>query len=142
MLDFHLPFHLLEARVSTDPRKPEEVSLFGLDAVRGTLDLYHFEEPPRTVESEAERFLPPRLRLEESAGPLEERVRQIVFARGFFALKRLRVRARPLGRTFYVPYWVGLYRRGERVRIEVLDAVRGALEGPRLREIVEEWLGG
>jgi hypothetical protein len=38
-----------------------------------------------------------------------------------------------------MPYWIGVFERCGFVTIEVVDAVRGALEGAKLREIAEEW---
>jgi hypothetical protein len=44
-----------------------------------------------------------------------------------------------LAASLHIPYWVGVYERDGRARIEIVNALHGRLEGAKLRELVAEW---
>jgi hypothetical protein len=129
-----VPYRLF--RVTIRNAGEQQSAVYAIDAVTGMLDLVR-------LDSEVEPGLPGGT---ESLGPvvphellcarLLERVRRMVYLQGFFRLRGLEIRAEDLGRHLLRPYWVGVYRRGRRVAIEVLDASRGVLEGGKLRDVI------
>jgi len=40
----------------------------------------------------------------------------------------------------HVPYWAGFFGRGDAASLVVLDAVRCAVEGPKVRRLISGWL--
>ncbi len=139
VFSLHLPYYLMEGEITTHPDKEPARLLYAIDAVSAGLDLFHFEEPPALGPIPEGRRMPPVMELEEAVPKLEDRLCKLASLKGFFAVKRLQVRATPEGQTVWMPYWVGLYRQGAKARLEVFDAVRGTLEGRRLRELVADW---
>lgn len=139
--EVYIPFRLFEARVVNGNR--EERHIFGVDAVRGELDLYEFPAPPgeaELVSLESRNVLPDTLDAQEARTKLLEKIRRLVFARGFFRLREVQFDAVELPGQICVPYWVGFRGADGQVRIAVLDAVRRRAEGAKIRRLVEAWL--
>jgi hypothetical protein len=40
----------------------------------------------------------------------------------------------------HVPYWTGFFGRGDVASLVVVDAVRCAVEGPKVRRLISGWL--
>ncbi len=132
----HILFRLFRVKVTNAERS--ETKLFAIDAVNGTLDLVVFETFPDMQEEVPSNLIPAKASVEESAKTVEEHVRRMVFKKGFFKVKDLKIEAK-LAAEFGYPYWVGLYGRGEQASLVVLDAVRRRREGAKVREIIREW---
>ena len=136
VLDFYIPYAFF--KVSSANRASR---LLAIDGVTGQLDLYEFDWAP-TAEArqhlESCRLVEARLNVTAVRERLEERLMRMVFLQGFFRLNRLELEAEFVEEVG-LPYWVGVYERGGEVGIEVIDALRGRLEGAKVREMVTEW---
>jgi hypothetical protein len=73
---------------------------------------------------------------------LTEKIRRMLFQRGFFRIRDLSIRAEPISLDLHIPYWIGFYDAGGRVRLRVLDAVRGTFEGGKAQAFFHDWLSG
>jgi hypothetical protein len=73
---------------------------------------------------------------------LTEKIRRMLFQRGFFRIRDLSIRAEPIFLDLHIPYWIGFYDAGGRVRLRVLDAVRGTFEGGKAQAFFHDWLSG
>jgi hypothetical protein len=135
----YLPFRLY--RVEVINRGDVKVAMYGADAVCGQLDLYEFEAAPADLVTVTTRNAP-RARLEtpRALELLENKVRRAVFQTGFFGVRGLEIRARPLDLEFHVPYWLGFFGHGERATLQAMDAVRRTFEGAKARAIFSDWL--
>src|SRR5207253_6068746 len=60
--------------------------------------------------------------------------RSMIFQKGFFRIRDLRICAEPVPLDLHVPYWIGFYDAGKSVRLRVLDAVRRRFEGAKRSE--------
>jgi hypothetical protein len=121
----------------------EQNLTFAMDAVRGVLDLYQL--PPHTAEDQfltlqTRNVLPADLDAAQAEERLIAKVRRMIFTRGFFRVRDLKIEALPVPGEIYVPYWVCFRGTSERVHLAVLDAVRRRPEGAKVRRLVEEWL--
>jgi hypothetical protein len=63
---------------------------------------------------------------------------RLAFLNGIFKIRRYQFAAEPIA-DFHLPYWIGVFERGGAVELEAIDAVRGRLEGTKIREIAVEW---
>jgi hypothetical protein len=139
--DFYIPFTLFKITITNAGSREDEI--LGLDSVSGSLDLYHFPHIPDAAEliSVDTRNCPqPLLDPERAREVLTEKVRRILFQRGFFRMRELRIQAEPLAGELCVPYWVAFRGRGMSARISVLDAVRRKREGAKVKQLLETWL--
>lgn len=137
----YIPFHLFQVGILNRGRAEER--LFGLDAVEGMLDLYHFQHKPtdrETVCLETRNCPRPRLARERASELLLAKLRRILYRRGFFRIRDLRLSAMALPDELYIPYWLAFRGSGQRTRLAVLDAVRRCQEGAKVRRLVEAWL--
>ena len=140
--EVYVPFRLYEVEIANGPRRQR--TFFALDAVSGTLDLYHFEHRPAAgelIEVETRNRPQPTLEDAQAVSMLEDKLRRLMFQRGFFRVRddvHFRAARAPL--DLHVPYWIGLYAAGENVRLRVLDAVRRRFEGAKARALFETWL--
>lgn len=139
--EVYVPFRLYEVEIANGPSRQR--SWFALDAVSGTLDLYHFEHTPAAeelIEVETRNRPEPTLEDAPAIRTLEDKLRRLMFQRGFFRVRDLHFRAERAPLDLHVPYWIGLYGAGENVRLRVLDAVRCRFEGAKARALFEDWL--
>ncbi|MBO0723357.1 MAG: hypothetical protein J2P41_21215 [Blastocatellia bacterium] len=139
VIDFYLPYYLFLVKMETSRKVVD--SLYGIDAVTGRLDPYRFDQPmsPETLrEVETGYSLPLQISPQEALSKLGEKLRRLLLMENVFKAGGWNLSGE-LIESFYMPYWVGVYRRGERARLEVIDAVRGRLEGAKVRELVEGW---
>ena len=137
----YLPFRLYELEVVNGAKSQRE--WFAIDAVDGSLDLYRFDAPPggaQTIEIETRNRPEAGVEAARSVALLEDKVRRAVFQSGFFRIGNLSLRIEGPPLELSVPYWLGFYGSGERVRLRVLDAVRRRFEGAKARALFEAWL--
>jgi hypothetical protein len=139
--DFYIPFRLFQIEILNGGRRDQRI--FGLDAVNGSLDLYHFEQLPGEREL---TYMETRNCAEALLGEAEAnqiviaKVQRLLFSTGFFRMRNLQITVEPVAGEIYVPYWVGFRGRGLRARLAVIDAVRRKLEGARVRQLLRTWL--
>src|SRR3989442_1026677 len=113
------------------PRQAREVNAKGPCPEKGLLE----EHRPRL-------FCEPLLPEAQAQELLAEKLRRMIFQKGFFRIRDLRIRAEPVPLDLHVPYWIGFYDAGKSVRLRVLDAVRRRFEGAKARAFFETWLAG
>jgi hypothetical protein len=139
--EFYIPFQLFQVEIVN--RGKREQRIFGLDAVNGSLDLYHFEQlpgPREVIHLETRNCVQALLDDVHARKLVVAKVRRLVFSAGFFRVRDLRVSAEPVPGEIHVPYWVGFLGRGVRARFVVLDAVRRQVEGAKVRHLLQSWL--
>lgn len=139
--DLYVPFRLYEVRVTR--RSAPDRFVLGLDAVAGALDLYRFDEIPRSVdlvEVHTRNHLDATLSTMAARDVVATKVKRIVYERaGFLASGHLQVDVQPVD-LIHVPYWVGFFARHDAVRLVVIDAVRRQIEGVKVRRLIRRWL--
>ncbi|MBZ5552640.1 MAG: hypothetical protein LAO21_07975 [Acidobacteriia bacterium] len=139
--DIYIPFRLFRVHITN--RSRTEARFLGLDAVEGSFDLYSFDSVPDrgsliTLDT---RNCPPRGLDPDQAGvTVVERVRRLVFSRGFFKIRNLDIAAELVPLDFHVPYWVGFSGSPSHLRLTVMDAIRRRFEGAKVRNFVRDWL--
>lgn len=141
--DAYVPFRIFRAWVQNGGSVTEK--LLAIDGVEASLDLYGFEAMPGAEEMarvETRNFLPSNVTVERCAELIEDRLRRMIYRRGFLRARGLSNRISYTGVDIYVPYWLGFRGRGERAAVVVMDAVRRRLEGGKARELFRGWLVG
>jgi hypothetical protein len=139
--DFYIPFRLFQIEIVNSGKRDPRV--FGLDAVNGSLDLYHFVQLPGEREVtylETRNYSEPLLGEVEANQMVIAKVQRLLFTTGFFRLRNLQITAEAVAGEIYVPYWVGFRGRGLRARLAVIDAVRRKPEGAKVRQLLQAWL--
>lgn len=139
--ELYIPYRVFQVKIISGGRK--ESHIFALETVRGVLDLYQFSSIPSDrdlIALETRNVLPAVLDASEAEERVMSKVRRMIFKRGFFKLRDLRIEAMSLPGDVCVPYWVCFRGSGDRVHLAVLDAVRRRPEGARVRQLVEDWL--
>ena len=145
MAELYIPYRLFQVTIVSAGRV--QIQTFALDAVRGVLDLYGF--PASNAEEnfcwiETRNVLPGVLDDSDALGQLKhrllEKVRRMVYTRGFFRVRDLKIEAVPIPGDICVPYWVCFRGSSEQVHLAVLDAVRRRSEGAKVRRLIEDWL--
>lgn len=137
--DAYVPYSLY--RVSYEVRRAMHSSLFAIDAVNGSLDLFVFPRVPteQLVTIQTRNRLAPSLQRHRSETLLREKVLRAIFQQGFFKLRELNLEIVPEPMELHVPYWLAFY--GNRVvRCRVMDAVRRRIEGAKASHFFEQWL--
>jgi hypothetical protein len=139
--DFFIPVRLFQVEIFNRGKRDQRV--FGLDAVNGSLDLYHFEQLPderEVIYLETRNCSEPLLDEAEAKKIVAAKVQRLLFSTGFFRVRNLRISAEPVAGEIYIPYWVGFRGRGARARFAVMDAVRRKMEGAKVRHLLQAWL--
>ena len=139
--DFYIPFRLFQIEIVNSGKRDQRV--FGLDAVNGSLDLYHFDQlpgPGEVVHLETRNCAQPLLDDAEAEKIMITRVQRLLFSTGFFRVRDLRIAAEPVAGEIYIPYWVGFRGRGVRPSFAVIDAVRRKPEGAKVKQLLQAWL--
>ena len=139
--EFYIPFQLFQIEIRNAGKR--DLRIFGLDAVNGSLDLYHFEQlpdGPDLVYLETRNCTEPLLDEAEAEMIVIAKVQRLLFSTGFFRVRNLQITAEPVAGEIYVPYWVGFRGRGIRARLAVIDAVRRKPEGAKVRQLIQTWL--
>jgi hypothetical protein len=129
-------------RVNYNLGKAAHSSLFAMDAVNGSLDLFIFPSVPagdQLVTVHTRNRLKPSLDRQHSQNLLREKVLRAIFQQGFFKVRDLNLEIIPEPAEFHIPYWLAFY--GNRVlRCRVMDAVRRRIEGAKASQFFEQWL--
>jgi hypothetical protein len=139
--ELYLPFRLFGVQIIN--RGVPEERLIALDAVTGTLDPFQFDHVPTEEETVAiETRNCPRAQVADPvlSELLVSKLRRLLYSRGFFRMRDLRITAAPLEQELYIPYWLGFRGSDGEARIAVIDAVRRRFEGAKVRRLVETWL--
>jgi hypothetical protein len=141
LAELYIPYRLFQVKIRSAGR--EQNQTLALDAVRGILDLYQL--PASTADDQflslqTRNVLPAGLDAAQAEEQLIAKVRRMIFTRGFFRVRDLKIEATPLPGEICVPYWVCFRGSNDRVHVAVLDAVRRRPEGAKVRRLVEEWL--
>ena len=139
--EIYLPYRLY--RIIVVDRGIQKVHHYAVDAAAGTLDPYEFSEPPAAgdrVEVETRNFHPARLDESHTQKLAIERVRRLLYSRGFFRAANPVITAELVPPEFYIPYWAGFYGDERDIRITVLNALRRTAEGSKVRHLVRTWL--
>jgi hypothetical protein len=139
--EIYLPYRLY--RITVEDRGIHKVHYYAVDAAAGTLDPYQFSAPPAAdarVEVETRNFHPARLDQSETQKLAIERVRRLLYSRGFFRAANPVITAELVPPEFYIPYWTGFYGDERDIRITVLNALRRTVEGSKVRHLVKTWL--
>jgi hypothetical protein len=139
VVDFYVPYHLF--RVIFHDERAATDSLLAFDAVIGNLDPYQFDRlPEEDLRMRIHTAMTAAVRISEQDArkTFDERMMRSALMKGLYKLGRVKVEGE-LIETLYMPYWIGAYERRDRVRLEVIDAVRGRFEGAKMRDLVTEW---
>jgi hypothetical protein len=139
VLDFYMPYYFF--RLSWDNGRAKTDTLMALDAMTGKLDPYQFDDVPgerERMEIDTALYVRGQLDEQKACEILKEQMTRQILMRGFFKLTRMTVTNHLIDR-FYLPYWIGVYQRGERAHIEVIGALRGKFEGAKVHELIEDW---
>jgi len=139
--EIYIPYRLY--RVAIDDRGIRSVRYYAIDAAAGTLDPYEFHGPPdphSLIEVDTRNFHPVRLDEDRTKKAVTEKVRRLLYSRGFFRLANPVITAELMESEFYIPYWAGFYGDEQHVSVTVLNAVRQTVEGSKVRRLVEAWL--
>jgi len=139
--EIYIPYRLY--KVMVDDRGIKSARYFAVDAATGTLDPYEFDNPPdphSRIEIDTRNFHPVRLNEEQTTKVVTEKVRRLLYSRGFFRLANPVITAELMGPEFYIPYWAGFYGDEDNLSLIVLNAVRQTVEGNKVRRLVKTWL--
>jgi hypothetical protein len=139
--EIHIPCRLY--KISANDRRFRSVRYYAVDAAAGTLDPYEFAVPPEAadyVAVETRNFHPVCLDETQTHRMVTEKVRRLLYSRGFFRMVNPKIIAQLLRPEFYIPYWAGFYGDERNISLTVLNAVRETVEGQKLRELVQAWL--
>lgn len=137
----YVPFRLYRVEISNGRNR--QTCWFALDAVNGSLDLYHFEHIPNVadlLQVETRNRPEPVLEEDQALRLLEDKIRRVLFQMGFFRIRDLRIGAECVPLDLHIPYWIGFFALGKSVRLRVIDAVRRRFEGAKARAFFESWL--
>ncbi len=117
-------------------------SLFAMDAVDGSLDLFTFPRVPdanEIVTVQTRNRVAPSLPPPRSESLLREKLLRVIFQQGFFKVRDLKLEIAPQPMELHVPYWLAFY--GDRfLRCRAMDAVRRRIEGAKASAFFEHWL--
>jgi len=137
----YVPFELFEVRITNNGT--EQLSVVGLEAVNGVMDLFHFEMKSlerQRVQVPTRNDLKPVLDKSLGSRIVQDKVRRALYGKAFWTLRRCSIAVKPLDEILYVPYWLGFRGRGPQARISAIDAVRRQFEGAKLRQLVTHHL--
>jgi hypothetical protein len=138
--DAYLPYWLY--RVHYQMGRTPHTTLFAIDAVNGSLDLFTFPGAPDgkdLVCIHTRNRIAPSLQRSGAEALLRQKVLRVIFQQGFFKVRdlKLEIALEPL--ELHVPYWLGFY--GNTVaRCRAMDAVRRRIEGAKASALFESWL--
>ena len=116
---------LIGLRIPYDVFELELNQRLAIDCITGTLDLYRLDD---ISDGEESLVVERKLSQEQTRSSLQKRLTRHDQVIGDHVAVAL------------VPYWVGIFERKGTVHIEVLDAIRGTLEGAKMRDVIEEFL--
>ena len=138
--EIYLPYRLY--KVSFEDGGVRRTRYYAIDAASGALDPYEFVNLPKPHEFEVEtrNCFPVRLAETETRNLAVQKLRRLLFSRGFFRLSYPQLTAELINPEFYLPYWVGFYGDEQNMNLKVLNAMRETLEGSKIRRLLQAWL--
>ena len=116
MAELYIPFRLF--RIEITNRGVAQTEFFGLESVRGSMDLFRFDELPDTIVLETRNAVEPGIDEAEAAELVVSKVRRLLYSRGFFRMRDLRLESTALPGDVYVPYWIGFRGRGPKRKLQ------------------------
>jgi hypothetical protein len=138
--DVYVPYWLY--RVQYNLGRAAHLTLFAIDAVNGSLDLFTFPRIPDTnelVSIQTRNRVTPSLPQPTAEFLLRQKVLRVIFQQGFFKVRDLQLEIALLPLELHVPYWLGFYGNAA-ARCRVLNAVRRRMEGAKASALFESWL--
>jgi hypothetical protein len=138
--DVYVPYWLY--RVQYNMGRATHSTLFAMDAVNGSLDLFTFPRVPGATDLitvQTPNRVIPSLQQHSAEPLLRQKVLRVIFQQGFFKVRDLdlQIGLEPL--ELHVPYWLGFYGHAA-ARCRVLNAVRRRMEGAKASALFETWL--
>ena len=137
--DFYIPYRFF--RMNRSDRRSSTCMCLAADAVTGKLDMIQFDRQPgegACLTVDTAMVAEERVNEEETYRLVRESMMRSIFMKGFFKLNRVNVEIKMVT-SLHIPYWVGVYERDDRAHLEIINALRGRLEGAKMREVVAEW---
>jgi hypothetical protein len=138
--DVYVPYWLYHVHYQMG--RSAHTTLFAIDAVNGSLDLFTFPRVPDAkdlVTIHTRNRMMPSPQHTDAEALLRQKVLRVIFQQGFFRVRdlKLEIALEPL--ELHVPYWLGFY--GNTVaRCRAMDAVRRRIEGAKASALFESWL--
>jgi hypothetical protein len=136
----YVPYWLYRVHYNMGPFA--HTSLFAIDAVDGSLDLFTFPSLPAArdvVSVHTRNRIAPLLHRAGAEAALRQKVLRVIFQQGFFKVRDLKLEIAPEPLELHVPYWLGFYGTVT-LRCRVLNAVRRRMEGAKASALFESWL--
>lgn len=138
--DVYVPYWLY--RVQYNLGRAAHATLFAIDAVNGSLDLFTSPRVPAAddlVSIYSRNRVAPSLQHSSAEALLRQKVLRVIFQQGFFKVRdlQLEIALQPL--ELHVPYWLGFYGNAA-ARCRVLNAVCRRMEGAKATALFESWL--
>jgi hypothetical protein len=140
LADVYVPYRLY--RVQYNIGRAAHTSLFAVDAVSGSLDLFTFPRVPDArdlVSMHTRNHIAPSLQQASAEALLRQKVLRVIFQQGFFKLRNLQLEIALEPLEMHVPYWLGFYGNAS-LRCRAMDAVRRRIEGEKASAFFEAWL--
>ena len=138
--DVYVPYWLY--RVQYNLGRTAHATLFAIDAVNGSLDLFTFPRIPdakELVSIHTRNRVAPSLARPTAEALLRQKVLRLIFQQGFFKVRDLQLQIELLPLELHVPYWLGFYGYAA-AHCRVLNAVRRRMEGAKASALFESWL--
>src|SRR5438270_3047451 len=138
--DVYVPYWLY--RVQYNMGRAAHSTLFAIDAVNGSLDLFTFPcIPPEThlISVHTRNYVAPSLQSSAAEQLLRQKVLRVIFQQGFFKVRDLNLQVAREPLELHIPYWLGFYGHAV-ARCRVLNAVRRRMEGAKAAALFESWL--
>jgi hypothetical protein len=138
--DAYVPYWLY--RVQYNVGRAAHASLFAIDAVNGSLDLFTFPNVPTSselVSIHTRNCIAASLTRTDAETALRHKVLRVIFQQGFFKVRDLKLEITPDPLELHVPYWLGFYGKVT-AHCRVLNAVRRRMEGAKASALFESWL--
>jgi hypothetical protein len=138
--EVYVPYWLY--RVQYNMGRAAHTSLFAIDAVNGSLDLFTFPRAPSAgdlVSIHTRNRIVPSLQRAVAEDALRQKVLRVIFQQGFFKVRDLKLEIAPEPIELHMPYWLGFYGNVT-LRCRVLNAVRRRMEGAKASALFESWL--
>ena len=140
LADVYVPYRLYRVRYNIG--RVAHATLFAMDAVNGSLDLFTFPHVPGAgdlVSIYTRNYIAPSFQHASAEALLRQKVLRVIFQQGFFKLRdlKLEIAVQPL--ELHIPYWLGFYGNAS-ARCRVMDAVRRRIEGAKASAFFEAWL--
>ena len=138
--DVYVPYWLY--RVQYNMSRAAHSTLFAIDAVNGSLDLFTFPRipgPEDFVGIHTRNLVAPSLQPSAAEALLRQKVLRVIFQQGFFKVRDLNLEITRKLIELHVPYWRGFYGNAV-ARCRAMDAVRRRIEGAKATALFESWL--